>query len=91
MNYFNWEAINCFGVLIEKVSIYRSLPLPTAGIPLFSGTQNSYFYVLADGGWVATIVRTIRSVILIFLPGLGLAFETKAGIFNLAWAVGKRK
>jgi len=25
-----------------------------------------------------------------FGTGLGLAFETKAGIFNLAWAVGKR-
>ena len=25
-----------------------------------------------------------------FGTGLGLAFDTKAGIFNLAWAIGKR-
>lgn len=52
--------------------------------------QNSYFYVLADGGWGEN--RALQPVVSYryFGTGLGLAFETKAGIFNLAWAVGKR-
>jgi hypothetical protein len=50
--------------------------------------QNSYFYALADGGWGRNNIAKINYTY--FGTGLGLAFETKAGIFNLAWAVGKR-
>ena len=52
--------------------------------------QNSYFYALADGGWGRNSSTNVRSNYTYFGTGLGLAFETKAGIFNLAWAVGKR-
>jgi hemolysin activation/secretion protein len=52
--------------------------------------QNSYFYVLADGGWGANNALNAGRNYTYFGTGLGLAFETKAGIFNLAWAVGKR-
>lgn len=52
--------------------------------------QNSYFYVLADGGWGRNNSQNNRVSYTYFSTGLGLAFETKAGIFNLAWAVGKR-
>jgi outer membrane protein assembly factor BamA len=52
--------------------------------------QNSYFYVLADGGWGRDGAATVKTNYTYFGTGLGLAFETKAGIFNLAWAVGKR-
>jgi len=52
--------------------------------------QNSYFYVLADGGWGSNKSQNTRNNYTYFGTGLGLAFETKAGIFNLAWAVGKR-
>lgn len=52
--------------------------------------QNSFFYVLADGGWGRNNSAGIRNDYFYFGTGLGLAFETKAGIFNLAWAVGKR-
>lgn len=52
--------------------------------------QNSYFYVLADAGWGRNSSQNIKINHTYFGTGLGLAFETKAGIFNLAWAVGKR-
>lgn len=52
--------------------------------------QNSYFYVLADGGWGSNKAINAGQSYAYFGTGLGLAFETKAGIFNLAWAVGKR-
>jgi outer membrane protein assembly factor BamA len=51
--------------------------------------QNSNFFAFVDGGWgqpglgkgaAHTYIGT----------GLGLSFETKAGLFNLAWALGKR-
>ena len=52
--------------------------------------QNSFFYALADGGWGRNSSQNIKTNYTYFGTGLGLAFETKAGIFNLAWAVGKR-
>ncbi|MBS1920235.1 MAG: hypothetical protein JST17_08280 [Bacteroidetes bacterium] len=51
---------------------------------------NSYFYALMDGGWGKNNSQNINANYSYFGTGLGLAFETKAGIFNLAWAVGKR-
>jgi hypothetical protein len=52
--------------------------------------QNSFFYVLADGGWGRNSSQNNKINYSYLGTGLGLAFETKAGIFNLAWAVGKR-
>ncbi len=52
--------------------------------------QNSFFYVLADGGWGQDNGQKKQLNYTYLGTGLGLAFETKAGIFNLAWAVGKR-
>ena len=52
--------------------------------------QNSFFYVLADGGWGQDNGQKKHLNYTYLGTGLGLAFETKAGIFNLAWAVGKR-
>lgn len=51
---------------------------------------NSYFYVLADGGWGRSDIEQTKIDYTYLGTGLGLAFETKAGIFNMAWAVGKR-
>jgi hemolysin activation/secretion protein len=52
--------------------------------------QNSYFYALLDGGWGRNNTPGIQLNYTFIGTGLGLALETKAGIFNLAWAVGKR-
>jgi hemolysin activation/secretion protein len=52
--------------------------------------QNSFFYALLDGGWGRNNSSYVKANYTYIGTGLGLAFETKAGIFNLAWAVGKR-
>lgn len=52
--------------------------------------QNSYFNVFADGGWGKNASRGFNLNYTYISGGLGLAFETKFGVFNLAWAVGKR-
>jgi outer membrane protein assembly factor BamA len=51
---------------------------------------NSYFFVFADGGWARNTSRISKYSHTYFGTGLGMAFETKGGIFNLAWAVGTR-
>ena len=52
--------------------------------------QNSFFYAFTDGGWGRNKSQNTNVSYEYFGTGVGLAFETKVGIFNLAWAVGKR-
>lgn len=52
--------------------------------------QNSYFYGFTDGGWGRNNSQNTRVSYTYLSGGMGLAFESKVGIFNLAWAVGKR-
>jgi outer membrane protein assembly factor BamA len=53
-------------------------------------SQNSYFNVFADGGWGKNKTNSINLNYSYIGTGLGLAIDAKAGIFNLAAAVGKR-
>ncbi len=63
----------------------------TAEFRYFIGL-NSYFFGFADGAWVNSqmyhLSRKSNNAFLGF--GVGMAFETRAGIFNLSYAVGKR-
>lgn len=52
--------------------------------------ENSYFNCFADGGWGWDWSKTTKKTYNYLSAGLGLSFETKVGLFNLAWAVGKR-
>lgn len=52
--------------------------------------ENSYFNTFADGGWGKNAGRGNNINYTYISAGLGMAFETKVGLFNLAWAVGKR-
>lgn len=52
--------------------------------------QNSYFYGFFDGGWGRNNSQNTDVSYNYLGTGLGLAFETKLGIFNLAWAIGRR-
>ena len=51
---------------------------------------NSFFFGFLDGGWARNNSRDSKYSHTYFGTGLGLELETKAGIFNLVWAVGKR-
>jgi hemolysin activation/secretion protein len=53
-------------------------------------SQNSYFYTLMDGGWGRNNSQNANVNHTYLSGGLGLAFETRVGVFNLAWAVGRR-
>jgi outer membrane protein assembly factor BamA len=50
---------------------------------------NSFVFAFADGGWGKHYLENKKDHSYIG-TGLGLSIETKAGIINLAWAVGKR-
>lgn len=57
---------------------------------LYITGQNSFLYALADGGWGQNTSTAPKLSYTYFGTGLGIAFETKAGVFNLAWAIGRR-
>jgi len=52
--------------------------------------QNSYFYALLDGGWGRNNSQNTKISHTYLSTGLGLAFEVKFGVFNIAWAIGRR-
>ncbi len=76
----------------DEESIYASsYAVLTAEYRVFIGL-NSCFFGFADGGWVQNnAYGEVQQKNHTYLGlGIGMAFETKAGIFNLSYAVGKR-
>jgi outer membrane protein assembly factor BamA len=62
----------------------------TAEYRLLTG-QNSYLYTFWDGSWVRNQSQFSNSSSGFWGAGLGATLDTKAGIFNVAFAVGKRE
>lgn len=52
--------------------------------------QNSFLSAFADGGFIRNDVGSQHYSNSFIGVGVGMAFETKAGIFNISYAVGKR-
>lgn len=52
--------------------------------------MNSFLFSFVDGGWAKNNVPGFAINNLYLGVGLGLAFETKAGIFNMSYAIGKQ-
>lgn len=52
--------------------------------------QNSFLFAFIDFGWAKSDARNIKVNNTFLGTGIGMAFETKAGIFNISYAVGKR-
>jgi outer membrane protein assembly factor BamA len=52
--------------------------------------MNSFLFSFIDGGWAKNEVPGYAINNLYLGIGVGLAFETKAGIFNMSYAVGKQ-
>ena len=52
--------------------------------------QNSFLFTFVDGGWArnAALAKAVSNTFI--GAGLGMAFETRAGIFNISYAGGKR-
>jgi outer membrane protein assembly factor BamA len=51
---------------------------------------NSFFFAFTDFGWAENRSINVQLSNTFIGAGLGLAFETKAGIFNISYAAGKR-
>ncbi len=53
--------------------------------------QNSFLFTFFDGGWVRNQSRNVNTANLLWGTGLGATVDTKSGIFNVAFAIGKRE
>jgi outer membrane protein assembly factor BamA len=74
----------------EESQYLTAYGIGTVEFRLLAG-QNSYFYGFSDLGWGESRVTGQPTYQYGYLgAGLGLNFETKAGLINLAWALGKR-
>ncbi len=74
----------------DEESIFASAyAVVTAEFRILIGL-NSYLYAFTDGAWAQNHSQYAHTSNTYFGTGLGLAFETKAGIFNIAFAAGKR-
>jgi outer membrane protein assembly factor BamA len=51
---------------------------------------NSYLYAFTDGGWAQNKSQFANTSNSFIGAGMGIAIETKAGIFNITFAAGKR-
>ncbi|TAH03014.1 MAG: hypothetical protein EAZ16_08495 [Sphingobacteriales bacterium] len=74
----------------DEESIFASAyTVVTAEYRYLVGT-NSYFFVFTDGAWAKNNSVNLKQENSFIGAGLGLSFETKAGIFNISYATGKR-
>lgn len=51
---------------------------------------NSYLFVFTDAGWVKNKYQGVHVNNQFIGAGLGMMFETKAGLLNISYAIGKR-
>ena len=52
--------------------------------------MNSFLFSFLDAGWAKNSMPSFYSSSSYMGKGLGMAFETKAGIFNISYAIGKQ-
>lgn len=77
---FDEESIFASKYLVGTVEYRYRLPGP-----------DSYFFVFADGGYAGNKLNNIAANHTYIGLGLGLTFATKAGLFNVSLATGKRE
>ncbi|MEO5681188.1 MAG: BamA/TamA family outer membrane protein [Chitinophagaceae bacterium] len=74
----------------DEESIFASQYAVTTAEYRYLVGLNSYFFVFADAGWAQNKSVSTQTSNNFIGAGLGMAFETKAGIFNISYASGKR-
>jgi hemolysin activation/secretion protein len=74
----------------DEESIFASQYAVTTAEYRYLVGLNSFFFVFADGGWAQNKSVSVQTSNTFIGVGLGMAFETKAGIFNISYANGKR-
>jgi len=74
----------------DEESIYASkFAVSTAEYRYLIG-RNSYLFSFVDFGWAGSAASSGNRSNTFIGAGLGMALETKAGIFNISYAAGKR-
>jgi outer membrane protein assembly factor BamA len=74
----------------DEESIFASQFLVLTGEYRYLIGQNSFLFSFLDFGWIRNAQTEPDIKNQFFGTGLGIAFETKAGVFNISYAVGKR-
>ncbi len=74
----------------DEESIFASEYLVSTAEYRYLVGLNSFFFVFADWGWAQNNSVNVKTSNTFIGAGLGLAFETKAGVFNISYANGKR-
>ncbi|MEP6749948.1 MAG: BamA/TamA family outer membrane protein [Bacteroidota bacterium] len=74
----------------DEESIFASQYAVTTAEYRYLVGLNSFFFVFGDGGWAQNKSVSVQTSNTYIGVGLGMAFETKAGIFNISYANGKR-
>jgi hemolysin activation/secretion protein len=74
----------------DEESIYASSFVVLTGEYRYLIGQNSFLFSFIDAGWTRNAQPEPDVKNQFFGTGLGIAFETKAGVFNISYAVGKR-
>ncbi|MEN9339736.1 MAG: hypothetical protein RIQ62_1048 [Bacteroidota bacterium] len=59
--------------------------------PRFLLSPDSYFFLFSDIGWIQSNYRNISVSDKPYSVGAGMVFQTKGGLFNLAYALGGRE
>ena len=78
---------------VTLLPAFSNIDLLNSAVVLSSSTTrklNSFLFSFLDYGWVNNNVPDYNLNTTYMGIGLGLAFETKAGIFNISYAVGKQ-
>ncbi len=74
----------------DEESIYASQFAVTTAEYRYLVGRNSFLFTFADFGWAKNTASSNNTSNTYLGVGLGLALETKAGIFNISFAAGKR-
>jgi outer membrane protein assembly factor BamA len=74
----------------DEESIYATQYAVATAEYRIRASLNSYFFTFIDGGLVKNKYQTINLNNTFTAAGLGIALETKLGLLNISYAIGKR-
>ncbi len=74
----------------DEESIYATQYAVASGEYRILVGLNSYFFGFSDAGMVVNRYQSVNLKNNFFSGGLGMVFETKAGLLNISYAIGKR-
>lgn len=74
----------------DEESIYATQYAVATGEYRVRTALNSYFFIFSDAGWVRNKYQQVNLTNNFLSGGLGAVLETKLGLLNLSYAIGKR-